>query len=116
VRLLIDSCVARCVALDLAADGHDVIHVADWPKDPGDDSVLETALRERRVVVTLDQDFATLAIVFRRPHAGIVRVMAEAPAAQSKLCRQAVARFGAQLEAGAIVTAEPGRLRLRIEE
>lgn len=116
MKVLIDSCVARRVAVDLTADGHDVERVGDWVGDPGDDLVLAAAHRERRIVVTLDQDFATLAVVYRRPHAGIVRLMAEAPADQSKLCRQAFARFGAQLEDGAIVTAEPGRLRIRIEE
>ncbi|MCS7003085.1 MAG: DUF5615 family PIN-like protein [Gammaproteobacteria bacterium] len=32
------------------------------------------ALDERRVLVTLDKDFGALAVVFGKPHCGIVRL------------------------------------------
>ena len=61
----------------LQAAGHDVVWVGDWPRDPGDRSILEAAYNDGRILVTLDKD------------------------------------FGDELAAGAIITADPNRIRVR---
>ena len=40
--------------------GHDVIWSGDWPSDPGDEEILTRAHAERRVLITLDKDLASL--------------------------------------------------------
>jgi predicted nuclease of predicted toxin-antitoxin system len=97
----------------LAAAGHDVIWAGAWDIDPGDDEILARAHREGRVLVTLDKDFGELAIVHGEPHAGILRLVNWSASQQASICLTALIRYGAELQAGAIVTVEPGRVRVR---
>jgi predicted nuclease of predicted toxin-antitoxin system len=71
------------------------------------------ALTEERVLVTLDKDFGEIAIVRGVRHAGIVRIVAHSARAQGKVIADVLERHGTALADGAIVTAEPGRLRIR---
>jgi len=89
------------------------VRTTDWPMDPGDEEILQRAHQESRVLVTLDKDFGELAIVQRRPHSGILRVVALSTAQQVDVCLAVLTRYAPQLEAGAIVTAEAGRIRVR---
>jgi predicted nuclease of predicted toxin-antitoxin system len=93
--------------------GHDVIWSGDWEKDPGDDEILATAHRENRVLVTLDKDFGELAIVFGQAHSGIVRLVNMSARQQGEVCVEVLARYESQLSAGALITAERDRVRVR---
>src|SRR5262252_5266692 len=75
VKVLLDSCVWGGAMVALRAAGHDVEWSGDWPEDPGDDEILQRALAAGRVLVTLDKDFGELAVVRRRVHCGIVRLV-----------------------------------------
>lgn len=75
MKLLLDNCVWNKSHLDFAAHGHEVVHVGDWPQDPGDEELLRRAWSESRVLVTIDKDFGELAVVHGRPHVGIVRLV-----------------------------------------
>ena len=116
MRLPLDACVWNGVAAELEAAGHDVEWSGNWPQDPGDEEILAYTRREARVLVTLDKDFGELAVVRGARHSGILRIVDFSVRRQGAACLQAVARHGADLEAGAIVTAEPGRLRVRPPE
>lgn len=113
MKLLLDTCVWGGAKDELIAAGHDVVWAGDWPEDPGDEQLLSRANAEGRVVVTLDKDFGELAIVHGQPHAGIVRLVDHSATRQAIVCLHVLSLHGAKLEAGAIVTAEPGRLRVR---
>jgi predicted nuclease of predicted toxin-antitoxin system len=78
MKLLLDTCVWAGAKGELAAAGHDVVWVGDWPQDPGDEELLSRAHADGRIVVTLDKDFGELAIVRGQPHAGIIRLVADA--------------------------------------
>jgi len=78
--------------------------------------VLAPAHREGRILVTLDKDVGELAIVRRTPHAGIVRLVNLSATRQAALCLRVLRLHSQDLQAGAIVTAEPGRLRVRPPE
>ena len=97
----------------LSSAGHDVEWVGDWSADPGDEHILATAAVQGQVLVTLDKDFGELAVLYRRPHAGIVRLVNLRAQDQGPVCAAALHRYGAQLEQGAIVTAEEQRVRIR---
>lgn len=116
MRLLLDTCVWNGVAAELEAAGHDVQWTGHWPRDPGDEEILAYARREARILVTLDKDFGELVVVQGIRHSGILRIVDFSVRQQGTVCLQAIARHGSDLEAGAIVTAEPGRLRVRPAE
>lgn len=113
MKLLLDSCVWGGAVAELQAAGHDVDWAGGWDKDPGDAEILARALAEGRILVTLDKDFGELAIVRGLPHGGILRLANFAARQQAKVCQLALVLHGAELEAGAIVTAEPGVFRVR---
>ena len=113
MKVLLDSCVWGKAVSELTDAGHDVIWVGDWPTDPGDEEILQTAHRESRVLVTLDKDFGEHAIVHGQPHGGIIRLVNWSAHQQAAICLNVLIRYGAELQAGAIVTAEPGRVRVR---
>lgn len=113
MRLLLDSCVSLRIRAELVAKGHDVAATADWERDPGDEEILDRAHREGRTLVTLDKDFGELAIIQEKPHSGIVRLVDISIARQAAVCLHVLVVYGDELQRGAIVTAEPGRLRIR---
>jgi len=61
----------------------------------------------------MDKDFGELAIVYGLPHSGILRLVNLRARQQATVCSYVLALYGKELESGAIVTAEPGRLRIR---
>ena len=75
--------------------------------------ILARAHTQERVLVTLDKDFGELAIVRGQEHSGIVRLVNSAASRQAGLCLYALNLHGEELQAGAIITVEPGRLRIR---
>jgi predicted nuclease of predicted toxin-antitoxin system len=113
MKLLLDTCVWGGAKRDLVEAGHDVVWAGDWPEDPGDEQLLSRARDEGRIVVTLDKDFGELTIVRGQPHAGIVRLVDQSATRQAAVCLHVLSLYGPDLEAGAIVTAELGRLRFR---
>ncbi len=68
---------------------------------------------EARILVTLDKDFGEIAIVHGAPHSGILRLVNISATQQAAICQRVLVLYGEDLTAGAIVTAEPGRLRIR---
>lgn len=113
MKLLLDSCLSGKAASELRGSGHDVVWAGEWPADPGDAAILARARDEGRILVTLDKDFGELAVVHGEPHCGIVRLVDCSVTRQAATCTLVLARHGDTLAAGGIVTAEPGRLRVR---
>jgi predicted nuclease of predicted toxin-antitoxin system len=116
LKVLLDSCVWGPAAEELSQAGHSVAWVGDWSSDPGDEAVLQLAAESRSVLVTLDKDFGELAIVRGQRHAGIVRLAGISAKRQAAACIAALGRYGDLLVKGAIVTVEPGRIRIKAPE
>jgi predicted nuclease of predicted toxin-antitoxin system len=113
VKILLDTCVWGGARKILEAAGHDAVWAGAWDIDPGDDEILAIAWREGRVLVTLNKDFGELGIVHDQPHAGIVRLVSWSAHQQASICLSVLNRYGSELQAGAIVTVEPGLVRVR---
>ncbi|SPE32259.1 conserved hypothetical protein [Acidobacteriia bacterium SbA2] len=97
----------------MASVGHDVVWAGDWPEDPGDEIILARAYDDRGILVTLDKDFGELAVFRGSPHCGILRLVDFRASQQAAVCVQVLRKHADELAAGAIITAEPGILRIR---
>ena len=113
MKLLLDTCVWGGAKKTLESFGHDVVWTGDWSKDPGDEEILATANNEGRILVTLDKDFGEIAIVKGKPHSGILRLVNLSANQQGIVCLRVIEAYGQVLQSGAIVTVEPGRIRIR---
>lgn len=113
MKVLLDSCIWPGARDRIAAAGHEVEWVGAWDADPGDEEILARAFANRQVIVTLDKDFGELAVAFGRAQAGIIRLVDVRHTEQAALCVELLKLHGAELAQGAIVTAEPGRVRIR---
>jgi len=114
VKVLLDTCVAGEAKVELAKAGHDAAWVGDWARDPGDDAILAAAYQEGRVLITIDKDSGELAVLRGAPHFGILRLVNFRASQQASVCVAILAGQAAELMSGAIITAEPGRVRIRL--
>jgi predicted nuclease of predicted toxin-antitoxin system len=92
------------------------VWTGEWDQDPGDPEILETAHREDRILITLDKDFGELAIVRQLPHSGILRLVNLSVKKQAAVCLHVLEKYSDVLQAGAIVTAEQDRVRIRPQD
>jgi predicted nuclease of predicted toxin-antitoxin system len=113
MKIFLDTCVWGGTLKALVEVGHDVVWSGDWEQDPGDSEILAAAYRERRILVTLDKDFGELALVRGFPHCGIIRLVGLSARQQALACLKVLESHGHELLSGAIITVEPGRLRIR---
>ena len=113
MKVLLDACVWGGARGEFAAGGHDVVWAGEWSEDPGDEEILIRAHNEGRILVTLDKDFGEVAIVRGIAHSGIIRLVNLGARQQGKVCGHILAKYGKELLSGAMITAEPGRVRIR---
>ena len=66
-----------------------------------------------RVLATLDKDFGELSILKGMPHSGIIRLTGFRAGMMSAAIHHIVTNYHAELTAGAIITADPDRIRIR---
>lgn len=114
MKFLLDTCVWGRASGELRTAGHDVVWAGEWPDDPGDDEILEIAHRGNRILVTLDKDFGELVIVRGVRHSGIIRLVNIGARQQAQACLRVIDLHGKDLKAGAMITVEPNRLRVRL--
>jgi predicted nuclease of predicted toxin-antitoxin system len=116
MKLLLDTCVWGKASGEVRAAGHDVVWAGDWPQDPGDEEILRKAHAEGRILVTLDKAFGELAIVRGQSHCGIMRLVPISARQQASVILRVLSLYGNELQAGAVATVEPGRVRIRPPE
>jgi len=77
LRLLLDQMLDEEVADALRAQGHDAVRVSEIGLATADDQViLRQAIRDNRVLLTLDEHFGDWAILPLSEHPGVVRIKA----------------------------------------
>lgn len=113
MKLLLDSCVGGVVYNALVNRGFDVVHVSDGGDDHGDEIILERALQQERVLITLDKDFGTLAVHQRKPHVGIVRLVGLSIEEQAVVLLYVLDMFKGDLAERSLVTVDRSRVRIR---
>lgn len=114
MKLLLDTSIAAPAREKIAAAGHDVVAVDGRPKGAtaADATVLEQALRDGRVLVTLDQTLGEHELIRGQPHR-MLRLGNFKVTEQAAAILQVLAVYGEEIERGAVVTVEPGQLRIK---
>ena len=117
MRLLVDNALSPRLAEGLRAAGHDAVHVRDLGLHAApDEEIFDLAASEDRVVVSEDTDFGTLLSLrdTAKPSVILFRHMPDRSASGllSLLLRN-IATVEVDLESGAVVVIEPGRIRVR---
>ena len=116
MKILLDQGVPRSAAALLRAAGIDAVHTAEVGLATAtDERILEFAETEGYVVVTLDADFhAILALAgARSPSVIRIRQARLGAAAVVTIVQSVVQQASAELEQGALVTVQAGRVRVR---
>lgn len=73
-KLLLDENIGQSVAKLLTNNDYDVKNVADVGFGMRDADILALALREKRVLITLDKDFGQMIYQSRAEHRGVILV------------------------------------------
>lgn len=118
MRFLIDQNLSPKVAIELANQGHDAVHVATYDLSTADDDeIFKRAEVENRVIVSADTDFGTLlaARKSKKPSVILLRLLDKFQLAseQVALISANLPKTEEDLNAGAIVVIEPNRIRIR---
>ena len=70
MNFLVDRCAGRRLTQWLQSQGHDALDARELGPDPGDRALLEWAVSENRILITMDKDFGELIHLHRRPPEG----------------------------------------------
>jgi len=112
MKFLVDRCAGRRLAEWLSSRGHDVVEARSLGTDPGDRVLLQLAAAQKRVLITIDTDFAQLVYVDGAHHCGIVRLPDVPAQKRIQLMEMVIDRYRSQLKVGAIITVRGERIRV----
>lgn len=120
MKFLADMGVSPKTVAALKQNGFDAVHLADSSTGQNlirleDSAILEKALQEGRIVLTVDLDFADLIAVCSAvlPSVVIFRLRNTVPSFVTSRLLSVIADCSQALESGALVTIEDSRYRLR---
>jgi predicted nuclease of predicted toxin-antitoxin system len=113
MNFLLDVNASGAVARWLINRGHNVAEVGQKDSRMSDDEILSWAVRERRIIVTTDNDFEEMIWRQGKSHCGVLR-LENLPRSQRKaLVDDVLDRHSKDLESGAIVIALSRKFRVR---
>jgi predicted nuclease of predicted toxin-antitoxin system len=115
IAILADQCVGLPTLQALEDAGFDVVRSSDvLPASAPDADVLALAARQRRILLTEDNDFGEMVVRMGLPTLGIIRLDLEGLSRSERIQRavNAVRQIGDQTK-GALVTVGPKRIRIR---
>ena len=113
MNFLLDVNASGAVARWLNDRGHNVAEVGQKDSRMSDDEILSWAVKERRIIVTTDNDFEEMIWRQGKSHCGVLR-LENLPRSQRKaLVDDVLDRHSKDLESGAIVIALSRKFRVR---
>ncbi len=114
MKFLVDRCAGHKLADWLSSGGHDSVYAGSLGPDPGDRALLQRAVSEKRILVTIDTDFGRLVYRGGEVHCGIVRLRDVRWHRRIELMRTVIERYGPQLEKEAIITVRGQKIRVSV--
>ena len=112
MRFLIDRCAGAFIAEWLRTQGHDVVESRERGPDPGDRVLLEWAVQESRILITIDTDFGQLVFLEGQSHCGLIRLPDVSSSERVAIIKDLIDRFQKELESQAIITVRGGKIRI----
>lgn len=112
MKFFIDRCAGRRLAEWLRNQGHDVVESRERGPDPGDRTLLEWAVSESRILVTMDKDFGEFLFVEKLAHCGLVRLPDVPTDMRIALMEKLLATHSDDMTERAIITIRGGRIRI----
>ena len=98
----------------LKTEGYDVLAVRDIDPRLLDETILERAEREGRIVVTMDKDFGELVYRSGRAHAGVLLLrMEDANGEEKREALEAIIKHYGETITGNFAVYQRGKLRVR---
>lgn len=117
MRFLLDTNVSFRVGSELAAEGHDVVHVDDLSMgDAPDREILERARHEERVIISADTDFGAYLASDRAAEPSVLLIREVSTLPSYELVRLLLANLEDLVEhlaAGAVVAVRRHDVRVR---
>jgi predicted nuclease of predicted toxin-antitoxin system len=113
LRFLADESCDHAVVRALRQESHDVLAISEFASQSSDDDVLAMALREERILLTEDKDFAQLVFARRLKSPGVIliRFPANARLSLPRAILQLVRNVGRELSRTFVVV-QPGFFRI----
>ena len=112
MNFLVDRCAGRKLTQWLQSQGHDALDARELGPDPGDRALLERAVSENRILITMDKDFGELIHLHGRPHAGLIRLPDVRIAQRIALVEDLILNHLQALDERAIITVTNSRIRI----
>jgi len=110
---LLDVNASGAIARWLLERGHNVVEVSQTDPRMSDDKILSWAVKDRRIIVTTDNDFEEMIWRQGKPHCGVLRLENLPRLEMMILLNDVLDRHAKDLEAGAIVIALRAKFRIR---
>lgn len=113
-KLLLDENIGSIVANTLRKEGYDTKTIFEKARGIKDRQVLARALREGRILITLDKDFGKLVFLSSEKHLGILflRMRKESPDRIIFLLLAVLSRYGNHLQ-NKFTTVSEDKVRMR---
>jgi predicted nuclease of predicted toxin-antitoxin system len=113
MKFLLDVNASGSLTRWLLEQGHDVLLVEDVDPRMKDEQVLQWALREKRILITTDQDFEEMIWQEKRDHEGVLRLENLPRTERISLLEYVLNHHGHELTTGAILIATSKKIRIR---
>ncbi|MBI4451577.1 DUF5615 family PIN-like protein [Candidatus Woesearchaeota archaeon] len=114
LKFLVDESTGSAVATALRRAGYDTISVAEIASGASDETVLDLARAQERILVTNDKDFGELIFRHRQPSAGVILLRLRVDTKQNRsTVVVGVVREFAQSISGHFIIASETEVRLR---
>ena len=113
MKFLIDVNVGGSITDWLIDSGHDVVEVRDNDPCMHDTDILNWAIKEKRVIITTDNDFEKMIWQQKKDHCGVLRMENLPRIERMKLIKDVFSHHINDLQSGAIVIASLNKYRIR---
>lgn len=115
MKILLDAGVPRRTGELLTQLGHDVVHANEVQLGAPDTYLVDWAIREERIIVTLDADFHAILAERKAEAPSVIRLRIEILRHEeaARLIRLIVERFPDELKKGAAISANRTKVRVR---
>ena len=112
MKFLIDVCTGRSLAEWLRSKGYDVVEVRERNCKMSDEEILAWAVKENRILITMDKDFSELIVFLNKKHTGMIRLENLPSNLRIKYLKEILDLHKKDLEEKAIVIQKGNKIRI----